>query len=302
MLAAGFNILDAIFGGILERVKGVMAWFMNLASSVFGWIGNTASTLTSRGFDLIVGLWTGIQDRITGVTNWFKNLGSKIISWVGDLVGTLVNTGKNIIEGLWNGIYDKATNWLKGKLGWLTSLLPGWVKDALGISSPSKVFAEIGVQTMTGLMVGMNKEQGNLKVAASELANSVVDNFDPSKEDMARNLNSTIKYILDNLDSIGEFNPTITPVLDLSGARRDLTAFNGLFTTAPVSPSLSYNRAQTISEAEAQRLIATSTETIGGGDINFNQTINAPTALSTNDIYRQTRSQIAMAKKELSLL
>jgi hypothetical protein len=64
---------------------------------------------------------------------------------------------------------------------------------------------------------------------------------------------------------------------------------------------LTYSGAQAISVAEQER-VAASENITQTGDINFNQTINAPTALSTNDIYRQTRSQIALAKKELSLL
>jgi hypothetical protein len=36
-------------------------------------------------------------------------------------------------------------------------------------------------------------------------------------------------------------------------------------------------------------------------EINFEQNIYAPTALSTNDIYRNTRSQIVLAKEELNI-
>jgi hypothetical protein len=37
----------------------------------------------------------------------------------------------------------------------------------------------------------------------------------------------------------------------------------------------------------------------GARNITFEQIINAPTALSNADIYRQTRSQIQLAKEEL---
>jgi hypothetical protein len=42
-------------------------------------------------------------------------------------------------------------------------------------------------------------------------------------------------------------------------------------------------------------------QSTGGGDVIFNQEINAPTELSASEIYKQTRNQITMAKEELDV-
>jgi len=64
-----------------------------------------------------------------------------------------------------------------------------------------------------------------------------------------------------------------------------------------------------VSLAQA-RLIATTAEVTGAdqtpvytgpSEVKFEQNIYSPEALSTNDIYRNTKSQIAMAKEELSI-
>jgi tape measure domain-containing protein len=300
LAAAGFNLLDAIFGGVLERVVGVASWFGGLVGKVIGWIGDTFGPLVTIGYQFISGMFSGIVDRITGVMTWFKNLGTTIFGWIGDATGFLFGIGQDIVRGLWNGILDMK-DWLKEKLGWLVGWLPGWVKDRLGIESPSKVFAVIGTQIGAGLGVGMISMRAELKDASYNLAETVVEGFNPDEKSMTDTITRMITAVISRMENMDEFNPTITPVLDLTGVNNDAKALKSIFGSSPMSTDFAYNQARVISNAESERV---NSEAAGAGttEVNFNQTINAPTPLSTNDIYRQTRSQIALAKKELSLV
>jgi tape measure domain-containing protein len=301
---AGLNLLDAIFGGIIRKALEVTAWFVALPGKIIGWIGDALGTLVTKGAEFITGLWTGIQDRIIGVTTWFKNLGTTVVGWIGDGLSWLTQIGENIVEGLWNGILAMK-DWLEGKIGWFINLLPGFVKDVLGIESPSKVMRELGLNIGQGLGLGIMDSEKYTSDASKDLASSVIDNMYVSDKDLANQTIQSIKNALamvsSDLGNMDEFNPTITPVLDLTEVQRDALSLNSIFAMSPLSASASYNQASLISTAENQRANAEASVS-STQEVNFNQVINSPTALSTNDIYRQTRSQIALAKKELSLV
>ncbi len=301
---AGLNLLDAIFGGIIRKAIEVTAWFVALPGKIIGWIGDALGTLVTKGAEFITGLWTGIQDRIIGVKTWFGNLGETVVGWIGDGLSWLTQIGKNIVEGLWNGILAMK-DWLEGKIGWFINLLPGFVKDVLGIESPSKVMRELGLNIGQGLGLGIMDSKKYTSDASKDLASSVIDNMYVSDKDLANQTIQSIKNALamvsSDLGNMDEFNPTITPVLDLTEVQRDALSLNSIFAMSPLSASASYNQASLISTAENQRANAEASVS-STQEVNFNQVINSPTALSTNDIYRQTRSQIALAKKELSLV
>src|SRR5690606_14226423 len=95
-------------------------------------------------------------------------------------------------------------------------------------------------------------------------------------------------------NELNNFNPTITPILDLSSVNAGARSISSLFPTDRISADVSITQARVLSSAEEDRMNEISlTDTImKPAEIRFEQTINAPKALSTNDIYRQTKSQI----------
>lgn len=87
-----------------------------------------------------------VQEFIKGwnaISGFFKNL-------------NIADMGKSLIDGLINGIKSGATAVINAMKGVVTGAIDA-AKKALGIASPSKVFAEIGVQTGAGMEQGVNK-------------------------------------------------------------------------------------------------------------------------------------------------
>lgn len=64
------------------------------------------------------------------------------------------SVGSNIIQGIWNGL-SGGWNWLLDKVSNLASSLISSAKNALGIHSPSKAFAQIGEYCVEGFDEGM---------------------------------------------------------------------------------------------------------------------------------------------------
>lgn len=92
---------------------------------------------------------------------WDKYLvqpASKAIEWVANLPSKFMQIGGQIVDGLKNGMIQKWANFKK-YLGEVGDSISSTVKEKLGIKSPSRVFAEIGLHTMTGLEQGLAQNQ-----------------------------------------------------------------------------------------------------------------------------------------------
>lgn len=133
--------LEVIFGGAFQIIKDIVTGAWNFINE------KTNGALTKLR-DTIGNIWSSIKDRIKGFID-------NIINFFGGIPEAMANVGKNIVEGIWNGI-SGLTTWFRDKvLGFFGNLLPGWVKDALGINSPSKVFQELGQNIAQGTAAGL---------------------------------------------------------------------------------------------------------------------------------------------------
>jgi hypothetical protein len=128
-------------------------------------------------------IWTWLVNTITKITTWRNNLAQKareagqnfvntLIEAVSGLPDKMAEVGSNIISGMWNGI-SEGWGWLKDKVSGLASSLYESAKEALGIHSPSKVFAdEVGKWIPAGIAVGIDK---NAKTALNSVRDLAVN-------------------------------------------------------------------------------------------------------------------------------
>jgi len=126
-----------------------------------------AIVLLVQNWDKVTGavknVWETIKEYLPKAWEKAKEFAGKVVGFVGDIIeaylsipGKMFNIGKDIVIGLWNGIQNMAA-WLKDKVvGFFKNLLPDWAEKALGIKSPSKVFADIGKNIVSGLASTFN--------------------------------------------------------------------------------------------------------------------------------------------------
>lgn len=100
---------------------------------------------------LIYKNWTPIKE-------FFINLWSGIVAYVRGIPQQFMTIGGQIIDGLWQGISAKWES-VKAKVAEIGDSISSTVKEKLGIKSPSRVFAEIGLHTMAGLNQGLANNQ-----------------------------------------------------------------------------------------------------------------------------------------------
>ncbi|WIC40014.1 tape measure protein [Gordonia phage Dakiti] len=151
-------------------VQGIVDYFKELPGNFvrgLGVIGKFLWEWMKRGWDFLVNELPGI---VAGFLKWIGGIPGMLLGKLGDGAKVLYNYGKDMIQGLMNG-----TAGLLKKLGdWFLDKIPGWIKTpfkkALGIASPSKVFAGYGVNIGEGLVKGIGSMQGQVESASVAMA------------------------------------------------------------------------------------------------------------------------------------
>ena len=152
-----------------DKIKKYTAMAWDWIWGKIKWIGSAIGGFFMRWniVSLFLRHWdsirNGVVNKAVGLVNWVRGLPGRIASAIGNLNNLLYNKGMDVVRGLWNGIQSMGA-WLRGTLiGWAKNLIPGPIADALGISSPSRVMAEVvGRWIPAGVIEGIHSGQGAL--------------------------------------------------------------------------------------------------------------------------------------------
>lgn len=282
----GLDILAGLLQGLWDGVVDVMNWFIGLPAAIINWIGDVTGKLKDVGVALIGGIFTGITDKIGEVKDWFLKLKDLILGWIPNPISWLADVGKNIVQGLIGGI-ESMTDALGITGNDLKSTVEDPIKKGLKISSPSKVFFEYGVNVGQGLLNGLVKMQEPVKKAS---------------ETFAEHITNAMSTVSDSLQDITDFQPTIAPVVDLTDVISAGKKIGGLIGSDPSINFDSTFQKALLAEQSAQLVGAVGVPVAEAPrDVTFIQNNHSPEALGVNDIYRNTKSQLALAKEELGI-
>lgn len=138
--------MSNVLGGMVSVFNSAMDGFRNHVWGVMVDVGNRIKgALGSVNLGGIMnGAMYGIIDEFNRIMDSFRN----------HVWGVMTGLGSRIGDGLAEGIRNSMNN-VMNALNWITSVAPQWVRDALGIHSPSTVFADIGNNIMAGLAEGI---------------------------------------------------------------------------------------------------------------------------------------------------
>lgn len=106
---------------------------------------------------LIMTLLRGIIGALPELGKAAVEIVDVLVRGVANLGKTLLAVGKSIVLGVWEGIKAQKDWFYKQITDFFTGIVDS-VKDALGISSPSKVFKLIGINTIKGFGMGAQDE------------------------------------------------------------------------------------------------------------------------------------------------
>jgi len=174
------NAVQAVRDAIRRGFDAIRNFIRTSIDRIRNFVVDGFNTLRDRATSAVERLRDGVRDVINNVVDFVKDLPARIVRGLGNLGGLLVDKGREMIQGFLDG----ATNLLKNIGRFLLDRIPGWIRTpferALGISSPSKVFAEIGRDTIAGFAQGIEDEIGGVERLMSTLGGEIPMSVSPS--------------------------------------------------------------------------------------------------------------------------
>lgn len=198
------NSIGEWFGSLPEKIGYALGFAVG---KIGEWVGNMVVTVTTevpkivssvvKFFEELPGnIWTAILKTLDTISEWRERMVAFVVVETPKIISSIVGEfkklpdelrklGKFIWDGLINGLKDAWSTVTNGIKSFTDGFVNGF-KDALGIHSPSTVFAEIGGYIVQGLANGitgslgyvndaMNKLVDATKLKGEEMANYGID-------------------------------------------------------------------------------------------------------------------------------
>jgi hypothetical protein len=196
--------------------------------------------------------------------------------------------GSAIVTGMRNGLNDGSYLVTNAARAVAARALQA-SKDELGVASPSKEYHKIGIWNDQGLADGQLDGVNVVEDASRTVAKAALNA-------LSRAMSGAGNILSDNMD----FNPTITPVLDLSKIQENASLISSLLTPPTLDVNSSYARATALAQEQQVTEPSTSEDTSSGSTVTFIQNNSSPKAINTADVYRNTKNQLSTVKKGLT--
>jgi len=165
LIAAIVSALIPAFRAILPVVSVVMT---SVVSAI-----KVAIAVVSGIVKVVAGLLTGFVTGMTAIVRFFADLPGKIKSAISGIGDWLRGAGGQLISGMVQGVKDAAAQLWQSVRDAMSGAIDA-AKGVLGIASPSKVFAELGVLTGEGMTVGMDSQHAAVAAAGVAMVGAAV--------------------------------------------------------------------------------------------------------------------------------
>lgn len=268
----GATILANFLNGIADNIGKVIDAATNVILNFLDGIARNGPKIIDKGMWTVLKLLEGVRDAINKYAPRFNKVGREI-AWA-------------IVDGMTGGLASKA--WSFGE-SMLNVAKKGYnkIKNYFGIHSPSRLMKELGGYVGEGLAIGIENTGERVAEAGDNMSSAAYDA-------MARALDGVNELIEDD----PSFKPEIKPILDLTEMQKQAKGINNFLPAIGVTA-----QAANAARPPAPIAVDNSDKNSQNGvtNITFNQTNNSPEALDAATIYRNTNTQLAMAKDKLTL-
>ena len=211
------NFVNA-FGDAGDKASSVITTFIdNMINKVNG----RKQKWENAGSSAMIVFKKGISNKSGEVASAAGTVASDGADAMSEYNNRYYNIGVNLVEGFARGIRDrayKATNAAR-QMAKNTETI---TKKVLDEHSPSKVFLRIGRYLAEGLAIGVARGSSKVYASVSNLSNTVVDKA-----------GTVMSMISDALNLDFDYDPTITPVVDMGNVTSSMDAINNMLNKNP---------------------------------------------------------------------
>lgn len=274
MVDAGMKIVRGVLKGIADNIGSVIDQGVRIVVAFLDGIGRNIPRVVRAAVDLVFSF-------ISSIANEIRNSGARMANAGMDLADALVDGVVNGLKALAGRAWQAAKNMAKGMLDAALGVL--------GINSPSKEFHWIGEMMVLGVVDALDQNAKTAIKSSEALGEEMIDSMSKTLDGLSKALGTDLI----------DFDPTITPVLDLTQVRKDAGEITDLLKMPTFDVNGSYNGAKNAKagyESNRTENEDASANSATGDTWNFQQVNNSPKALSTVEIYRQTNNMISKMK------
>lgn len=156
LVAKALELRTALIEKIGSMISSIIGFFQSLPPRISDLVSRTwsqAKAMFSQGVDNIIAIAKSLPGRAADAVAALKDL---IVGRVQNAIGAFKEIGSQIIDGLIDGIKGAVGRAIAAVKNAMGNIVDG-AKSALGINSPSRVFAELGAGTIEGYVLGIDR-------------------------------------------------------------------------------------------------------------------------------------------------
>ena len=161
------NIKTTIVNAVQNAKTSAVNKFNEMKSNVINAISNMLSTVKTRITQLPRTVGQAFQNAVNSARRFISSAAS---------------VGSNLISGFVNGVKRAAHRLISAVTGAVSNAING-AKRLLGIHSPSRVFKDIGINTMLGAAIGIEDTSKKPLKAVESMADDMISTFNKSSSE-----------------------------------------------------------------------------------------------------------------------
>lgn len=161
-VSTAVEIVKSLVNGIKDSLPQIAEGAVTTVETLADGIIDMLPDIIETGMKLIVALANSLITHLPQLIIKIPEIIRAIVKGFSDGMPNIIEIGKNIVTGIWEGIKSLA-GWIKDNVNGFFGDIVNGAKNALGIHSPSTVFAGIGENMALGLGEGWEDKYGSIK-------------------------------------------------------------------------------------------------------------------------------------------
>lgn len=169
LMNAAIQLLTGALKAIQDNIAKISETVTFIIKAFVKFITDNLPAIIKVAIEVIIALARGMVEAIPQLVAALPQIISAVVEGLLSGIPKLMDVGVQLVKGIWEGIKSMAS-WFSEKVtGWFNGAV-GWIKDLLGIHSPSRLMADvIGRPMGEGVAVGIMSAQKDVQDAMGAL-------------------------------------------------------------------------------------------------------------------------------------
>lgn len=282
---AGKNLMLQFVNGVRINQATTITTFSTILTAVTAMIISRYVQFNQIGNKLMNMLVTGARTSGNNLPTAFASSIEAAIISIRGKYQNFYDAGAYLAQGFANGITENSFGAAQRAAEMARAAYDSAMRE-LNAHSPSRLFMKVGSYVALGFANGITDNSGEVETSAAMMAQNALDST-----------KKAISLIADIVDTGIDAQPTIRPVLDLSDVESKAGRLSALFSS---------NQAMSIGTSMNARLMASEIQNGESSSksapvFKFEQNNYSPKALSSIEIYRQTKNLFSTMERTVKV-